>query len=201
MGSGSEPHRELALPLGAWLARRGVHLLTGGGGGVMASVSEGFARVGSTEGSGSRRPPARTGESALPAPGYPNPWVEIAIRTHLPQRGEAGAGHPLAQPHQCAYGGHRHRPPGRVRHGERGAPLGALRPAGRSVRPGPRPPRGGRRRDTRSAGPPGRGRVRGPGPGPASATRGARCGAGVTAAPPQALPPRVRPPQSGRLKT
>ena len=50
MGSGSEPHRELALPLGAWLARRGVHLLTGGGGGVMASVSEGFAGVGGRRG-------------------------------------------------------------------------------------------------------------------------------------------------------
>lgn len=90
MGSGSEPHRELALPLGAWLARRGVHLLTGGGGGVMASVSEGFARVGGRRGLVLGVLP-RDGESALPAPGYPNPWVEIPIRTHLPQRGEAGA--------------------------------------------------------------------------------------------------------------
>ena len=91
MGSGSEPHRELALPLGAWLAGRGVHLLTGGGGGVMASVSEGFARVGGRRGLVLGVLP-KDERSALPAPGYPNPWVEIAIRTHLPQRGEAGAG-------------------------------------------------------------------------------------------------------------
>ena len=91
MGSGSEPHPELALPLGAWLARRGVHLLTGGGGGVMASVSEGFARVGGRRGLVLGVLPG-DGRSALPAPGYPNRWVEIAVRTHLPQRGEAGAG-------------------------------------------------------------------------------------------------------------
>ena len=91
MGSGSEPHRELAFPLGAWLAGRGVHLLTGGGGGVMASVSEGFARVGGRRGLVLGVLP-RDERSALPAPGYPNPWVEIAIRTHLPQRGKAGAG-------------------------------------------------------------------------------------------------------------
>ena len=91
MGSGSEPHRDLALPLGAWLASRGVHLLTGGGGGVMASVSEGFASVGGRRGLVLGVLPA-AGRSALPPPGYPNRWVEIAIRTHLPQRGEAGGG-------------------------------------------------------------------------------------------------------------
>ncbi|HUT02907.1 MAG TPA: DNA-binding protein, partial [bacterium] len=39
LGSGSEPHEEKAKPLGEWLAREGVHLLTGGGGGVMEAVS------------------------------------------------------------------------------------------------------------------------------------------------------------------
>ena len=38
MGSGTTPHADLAIPLGRALARMGVHLLTGGGGGVMEAV-------------------------------------------------------------------------------------------------------------------------------------------------------------------
>ena len=84
MGSGSEPQEDLALPLGRMLARLGVHLLTGGGGGVMESVSRGFCSV-----------EPRTGLclGVLPAgdrTGYPNPWIELAIRTHLPLSGEQG---------------------------------------------------------------------------------------------------------------
>lgn len=84
MGSGVEPHEELALPLGRWIAERGFHLLTGGGGGVMAAVSRGFASV-----------PHRRGLAigvlpAGPPPGYPNPWVDVAIRTHLEALGERG---------------------------------------------------------------------------------------------------------------
>lgn len=86
MGSGSEPHDDLAVPLGRWLARRGVDLLTGGGRGVMTSVSRAFAET-----------PGRSGlvigvlpGNPLPPPGYPNPWVEIVIRTHLPWSGERG---------------------------------------------------------------------------------------------------------------
>lgn len=40
MGSGSEAHEPDASRIGRWLAEEGVHLLTGGGGGVMAAVSE-----------------------------------------------------------------------------------------------------------------------------------------------------------------
>jgi predicted Rossmann-fold nucleotide-binding protein len=29
---------------------------------------------------------------AGPPPGYPNPWIDVAIFTHLPQRGAEGAG-------------------------------------------------------------------------------------------------------------
>src|SRR5438067_10100927 len=52
----------------------------------MAAVCRGFAEV-----------PGRAGVSvgilpAGPPAGYPNPWVDLAIRTHLPQRGEEGAG-------------------------------------------------------------------------------------------------------------
>src|SRR4029450_9485672 len=45
MGSGAERHDALAAPVGRWLAQQGVHLLTGGGGGVMEAVSEAFAQV------------------------------------------------------------------------------------------------------------------------------------------------------------
>jgi len=85
MGSGSEPHEALAAPLGRLLAERGDHLLTGGGDGVMASVGAAFVSV-----------EARAGRciGVLPGPdhrpGYPNPSVEIAIRTHLPLTGAMG---------------------------------------------------------------------------------------------------------------
>jgi uncharacterized protein (TIGR00725 family) len=88
MGSGREEHVERAEPLGRWLAREGVHLLTGGGAGTMTAVSRAFCSV-----------PERTGLSlgVLPgdaqgrAPhGYPNPWIELAIHTHLPLRGPVG---------------------------------------------------------------------------------------------------------------
>jgi uncharacterized protein (TIGR00725 family) len=90
MGSGSHAHAMRAGPLGRWLASESVHLLTGGGRGVMESVSRAFASV-----------PGRRGISIgiLPAPGrdggeapdgYPNPFVELAIPTHLPIRGERG---------------------------------------------------------------------------------------------------------------
>lgn len=85
MGSGVEPHEALAHPLGRWIAERGLHLLTGGGGGVMAAVAKGFASV-----------PGRAGLSigvlpAGPPPGYPNRWIDIAIHTHLAALGDQGA--------------------------------------------------------------------------------------------------------------
>lgn len=89
MGSAARRWEDRAAPLGAWLARRGVHLLTGGGPGVMTSVSRAFAetpdRVGLVIGvlrAGDT--PGSVGE------GYPNPWVELPIVTHLPLSGERG---------------------------------------------------------------------------------------------------------------
>jgi uncharacterized protein (TIGR00725 family) len=86
MGSGRDEHAHLAEPLGHWLAAEGFDLLTGGGGGVMAAVCRAFQGV-----------PGRRGVAvgilpAGPPPGYPNPWVDLAIQTHLPQRGAEGAG-------------------------------------------------------------------------------------------------------------
>jgi uncharacterized protein (TIGR00725 family) len=85
MGSGTAECAELSVPLGRWLAESGYDLLTGGGAGVMAAVCRGFVGV-----------PNRRGLSigilpAGPPPGYPNPYLDFIIQTHLPKRGEEGA--------------------------------------------------------------------------------------------------------------
>jgi uncharacterized protein (TIGR00725 family) len=85
MGSGSSEYRELAEPLGEWLAVQGYDLITGGGAGVMTAVSRAFAGV-----------PTRRGVSigvlpAGPPPGYPNSYVDVVIQTHLPKRGNQGS--------------------------------------------------------------------------------------------------------------
>jgi uncharacterized protein (TIGR00725 family) len=97
MGSGTAEHPRRSTRLGRWLAERGVHLLTGGGGGVMAAVSRAFHEVPGRRGLVLGILPAgeRDGE---PRPGYPNPWVEVPIRTHLPLSGERG-GEPLSRNH------------------------------------------------------------------------------------------------------
>lgn len=92
MGSGTNPHLELSQPLGEALAKRPVHLLTGGGQGVMAAVSKVFytvpGRLGLVIGILPAEPPPN--ERHRPA-GYPNAWVELSIATHLHERGERGA--------------------------------------------------------------------------------------------------------------
>ena len=98
MGSGSARHAHLAEPLGRALARLGVHLLTGGGAGVMESVSRAFGAVPDREGlvigilPAGDTPPDRADADPGTPPGYPNPRVELAIRTHLDARGDDGSG-------------------------------------------------------------------------------------------------------------
>lgn len=88
MGSGSsEP--ALAEPLGAALAVLDVHLLTGGGRGAMAAVSRGFASVARRKGKIVGILPG-VGDPPRPRDGYPNPWIEIPIQTHLPLSGDQG---------------------------------------------------------------------------------------------------------------
>lgn len=96
MGSGSSPHPHLARPLGELLAARGHHLLTGGGGGVMAEVGRAFCEtagrrglsIGVVRSDGTPRLDPATGRrSYRPAP--VNPWVEVPIYTHLPLSSEA----------------------------------------------------------------------------------------------------------------
>ncbi len=97
MGSGHHAHIERAEALGAWLARAGVHLLTGGGGGVMASVSRAFCEVDGRRGLVIGVIPAAP-DRVGPKQGYPNPWVEIPIFTHLPLSGTRGT-EPLSRNH------------------------------------------------------------------------------------------------------
>ena len=97
MGSGSDPHRPRAEALGKALAALDVHLLTGGGRGVMEAVSRAFASGPGRRGMVLAVLPASDGEPGPPV-GYPNEWIELAIRTHLPLRGVRG-GEPMSRNH------------------------------------------------------------------------------------------------------
>ncbi len=90
MGSGSDAHAARAARLGRWLAGQRVHLLTGGGQGVMASVSQAFYEVPGRRGLVIGVIPSQE-NATLPKPGYPNPWIEIPIYTHLPLSGLRGS--------------------------------------------------------------------------------------------------------------
>lgn len=88
MGAGAHAHEDLAVPLGRRLARLPVHLLTGGGSGVMTSVSRAFAEVEDRAGLVIGVLPLAEAIGGTAAGGdYPNPWVEVPIRTHLGKLG------------------------------------------------------------------------------------------------------------------
>jgi uncharacterized protein (TIGR00725 family) len=91
-GSGTDPHEELSREVGRALAEMGVNLLTGGGGGVMRSVSEAFTQAARTRGICIGIIPCASEEDRKSAKhGYPNQFIELAIYTHLPHSGERGA--------------------------------------------------------------------------------------------------------------
>ena len=98
MGSGSEAHEPRAREVGSWLATQSVHLLTGGGGGVMASVSKAFHETPGRRGLVIGVLPSTRSPPSHPRPGYPNPWVEVPIVTHLPLSGARGTD-PLSRNH------------------------------------------------------------------------------------------------------
>lgn len=91
MGSSELSWDDYAVPLGAWLATQPVHLLTGGGKGVMTSVSRAFTAV---------KPRLGMSIGCLPTepengqyicrPNYPNPYIEIPIITPLGINGLPG---------------------------------------------------------------------------------------------------------------
>lgn len=88
MGAGAHAHEDLAVPLGRRLARLPVHLLTGGGTGVMTSVSRAFAEVEDRTGLVIGVLPLAEVAGGPAAGGeYPNPWVEVPIRTHMGKLG------------------------------------------------------------------------------------------------------------------
>lgn len=98
MGSGVDRHEKLAAPLGRWIAEGGHHLLTGGGGGVMEAVSEAFAAVPGRAGLAIGVLKAMVDARGRVVPRTPNPFVDIAIRTHLPLSGDEGTD-PLSRNH------------------------------------------------------------------------------------------------------
>jgi uncharacterized protein (TIGR00725 family) len=98
MGSGVDRHEDLAAPLGRWIAEHGHHLLTGGGAGVMEAVSEAFARVPGRVGLAIGVLKAMLDAQGRVVPRTPNPFVDIAIRTHLPLSGDEGTA-PLSRNH------------------------------------------------------------------------------------------------------
>ena len=91
MGSGVDSHEDLAAPLGRAIAGAGWHLLTGGGRGTMTATSRAFAETPDRAGLCIGVLPGAEDGPGEPD-GYPNPWVEVAIRTHLPLSGAAGTG-------------------------------------------------------------------------------------------------------------
>ncbi|NNF28836.1 MAG: hypothetical protein HKN73_16545 [Gemmatimonadetes bacterium] len=97
MGSGSASHGARAESLGVALAGLPVHLLTGGGRGVMEAVSRGFASVPDRLGRVIAILPAAD-EGGRPPEGYPNAWIEIPVQTHLSLRGAQGAD-PMSRNH------------------------------------------------------------------------------------------------------
>lgn len=90
MGSHAAAHAARARQVGAWIARQGYHLLTGGGGGVMSAVTRAFVETPGRAGLALAVVPSAAGRPGTPEPGYPNPWVEVPVRTHLDSGGPAG---------------------------------------------------------------------------------------------------------------
>lgn len=91
VGSGTDEYEELAQGVGELLAQLGVNLLTGGGRGVMRSVSRAFTQAERARGICIGVIPCFSErERGRPRDGYPNEFVELAIYTHLPHSGERG---------------------------------------------------------------------------------------------------------------
>src|SRR5262245_46615507 len=91
MGSGTSDHLAIGERIGELLAGLGVNLLTGGGGGVMTSVSRAFVRARRERGiSIGIIPCFSETERTRPKDGYPNSFVELPIYTHLPFSGGRG---------------------------------------------------------------------------------------------------------------
>lgn len=88
IGSRAEADAGLCRAVGRLVAELGCDLLTGAGGGVMTEVSRAFCErrdeLGSTGLSIGIVPGSIDGQGDYASePGYPNPWVELPVYTHL----------------------------------------------------------------------------------------------------------------------
>lgn len=85
MGSGTKSWAYLTEPLGLELARRPVNLLTGGGNGVMKTVSRAFTSVADRQGLAIGCIPCTPDAEGhfIPHNNYPNPYIELPVYTPL----------------------------------------------------------------------------------------------------------------------
>jgi uncharacterized protein (TIGR00725 family) len=99
MGSGTSlEHADRAEEIGRWLASESVHLLTGGGAGLMEVVSRAFHGVARRRGLVIGVLPSSRDDPGEAKKGYPNAWVELPIHTHLPLSGKKGTD-PMSRNH------------------------------------------------------------------------------------------------------
>ena len=97
IGSGTQPHSQLSIPLGKWIAEHGCHLINGGGHGVMSETAMAFAKVKNKSGVSIGILPSVQNSGAeenrpnfSAPPGYPNPHIELPIYSHLHLSGTEG---------------------------------------------------------------------------------------------------------------
>ena len=97
MGSSIEPHEAICARAATEIARVDAWLLTGGGGGVMASIAKHY-QLAKPDGLVIGVLPCAEQGAAEPPPGYPNQWVDIGIQTHLHLSGALGQ-EPMSRNH------------------------------------------------------------------------------------------------------
>lgn len=90
MGSHEEEWEDYADPVGDLLARRGFHLLTGAGGGVMTTVARSYTQVSDRKGVAIGILPAVDYKGQkLDTEAYPNPYIEIPMITPLSMKAQS----------------------------------------------------------------------------------------------------------------
>jgi uncharacterized protein (TIGR00725 family) len=96
MGSGKDEFKELAQAAGQAVAESGYHLLTGAGAGVMRVAAQAFVQSSDRKGLSlgivrAKSLPTLKGSSRAWEPRAPiNDYIELPIKTHLPESGETG---------------------------------------------------------------------------------------------------------------
>jgi uncharacterized protein (TIGR00725 family) len=92
MGSHEQAWEEYARPVGELIARRGYHLLTGAGGGVMSAVCKAFQSVEGREGVAiGIRPAVDYKGEELSSEEFPNTYIDLPIITPLSAKAQSDA--------------------------------------------------------------------------------------------------------------